>query len=64
MAETIHIRDRPMNVGIRKVGGIWFWNVGRIGGSLFVQSSEAFNAKLERQCETVAMKALVTALAA
>ncbi|NTG01866.1 hypothetical protein G6L30_17255 [Agrobacterium rhizogenes] len=53
-----------LNIGIRKVGGIWFWNVGRIGGSLFVQSAPAFNAKLERQVEMTAMRALVGALAA
>jgi len=33
------------NIGIRKVGGIWFWNVGRIGGSFHVSSKSAFTHK-------------------
>lgn len=33
------------NIGLRKVGGIWFWNVGRIGGSFHIQSSSAFMMK-------------------
>lgn len=34
-----------LNIGIRKVGGIWFWNVGRIGGSFFIQSRASFLCK-------------------
>lgn len=33
------------NIGIRKVGGIWFWYVGRFGGSFFIQSKESFYEK-------------------
>lgn len=37
--------DKPFNIGLRKVGGIWFWNVGRIGGSFFISSRAAYAAK-------------------
>lgn len=43
------------NIGLRKVGGIWFWNVGRIGGSFHVQSRMAFAAKRHK----IASEALV-----
>lgn len=33
------------NAGFRKVGGIYFWNVGRIGGSFYVSSRSAFARK-------------------
>jgi hypothetical protein len=33
------------NIGLRKVGGIWFWNVGRIGGTFHIQSRSSFARK-------------------
>lgn len=34
-----------LNIGLRKVGGIWFWNVGRIGGSFHISSRATFARK-------------------
>ena len=31
-----------LNIGLHKVGGIYFWNVGRIGGSFYVTSRSTF----------------------
>jgi hypothetical protein len=50
------------NISIRKVGGIYFWNVGRIGGSFFIQSRTAFLAKQLKAQEIETNRQIFTAL--
>lgn len=26
----------PVKMAIRKVGGLWFWRIGRVGGSFYI----------------------------
>lgn len=33
--------DMLARTRMRKVGGIWFWKVGRLGGSFYLSASEA-----------------------
>lgn len=48
------------NFGFKKVGGIWHWHLGRIGGSFYVTSRETW---AKRQQEEKA-KRLARAIAA
>ena len=35
------------NVSFRKVGGIFFWRVGRFGGSFYLQSAKCIEIEID-----------------
>lgn len=53
------------NISFKRIGGIWLWNVGRIGGSFHVQNRTAFAAKQHKaaQLETIRQSVIVERLA-